>query len=189
VDFDNIRQIPAHFTYRKTRYDVKEIFARFRTHSMPHLNGYLLRADDGEGYFLYFQFFDRNRKSPFNMGFWVLSFRILSDKELMALYQEDRKMLVDIAFKRVADFHGHLCADLVIGGKLCTYVQTLLSSSGELDRGLTIIAENCTSALDAIQNMLGATIGNQRLQVMDFGKHNYTVTGNHGRSGFRLSPR
>jgi hypothetical protein len=66
VDFDNARQMPVHFTYRKTRYGVSEIFGRFRTHSMRQLNGYLLRADDGEVYFLYFEFFDRNRKAPFN---------------------------------------------------------------------------------------------------------------------------
>jgi formylmethanofuran dehydrogenase subunit E len=47
---------------------------------------------------------------------------------------------------------------------------------GEAANGIAaIIAENSTSALDAIQIMLGATLGNQRLKVMDLGKHNYTV--------------
>ncbi len=35
--------------------------------------------------------------------------------------------------------------------------------------------------------MLGATVGNQRLQIMDFGKHNYTIIGKNGEIGVRLS--
>jgi formylmethanofuran dehydrogenase subunit E len=189
VDFDNARQMPAYFIYRNRRHGVSEVFTRFRTQSMRRLNGYLLRADNGEVYVLYFEFFDKNRTGPFNRIFWVLNFRILSDRELMALYREDRKMLMNSAFQRLADFHGHLCPDLVIGGKLCEYVQKLLSVNEESVRGLSIIAENCTSSLDAIQIMLGATIGNQRLQVIDFGKQNYTINGNNGRIGFRLSMR
>jgi formylmethanofuran dehydrogenase subunit E len=34
--------------------------------------------------------------------------------------------------------------------------------------------------------LLGATLGNQRLKVMDFGKHNYTVIPKSASSGFRL---
>jgi formylmethanofuran dehydrogenase subunit E len=37
--------------------------------------------------------------------------------------------------------------------------------------------------------MLGATLGNQRLHVMDHGKHNYTVIPNDGKGGFKLSFR
>jgi len=98
-------------------------------------------------------------------------------------------MLVHMTFKRVVDFHGHLCPDLVLGGKLCVYVQKLFSSNGELDGGLSIVAENCTSALDAIQIILGATVGNQRLQVMDFGKHIYTLLSKNTENGFKLSLR
>jgi formylmethanofuran dehydrogenase subunit E len=61
-------------------------------------------------------------------------------------------MLLNMAFKRVVDFHGHLCPDLVLGAKFCEYVKKILLTSGELTGGISIVAENCTSALDAIQN-------------------------------------
>ena len=83
-------------------------------------------------------------------------------------------MLLNMTLKRVVDFHGHLCPDLVIGRKFCQYVQKLISENESLGGGLSIIAENCTSALDSIQILLGASVGNQRLQILDFGKHNYT---------------
>ena len=98
-------------------------------------------------------------------------------------------MLIDISFKRIVDFHGHLCPDLVLGGKLCVYIQSLPSKNGHGNGGMSIIAENCSSALDAIQIMLGATVGNQRLQIMDFGKHNYTLLSQNRENGLRFSLR
>lgn len=119
--------------------------------------------------------------------YWILCFRILNDHELMALCREERKMLLNMHLKRVVDFHGHLCPDLVIGCKICEYAQQLIPQAGELNGGISLIAENCTSSLDAIQIMLGTTVGNQRLQVMDFGKHNYTLSFQKAETGFRLS--
>jgi formylmethanofuran dehydrogenase subunit E len=84
-------------------------------------------------------------------GFWVLSFRILNDYELMALYRRERKMIVNMALKRIADFHGHVCPDLVLGSKFCEYIQKLLPSNKFANGIAAIISENCTSALDAIQ--------------------------------------
>jgi formylmethanofuran dehydrogenase subunit E len=96
-------------------------------------------------------------------------------------------MMVDLTFKRVADFHGHICPDLVLGGKLCEYIQQLLLQNQSENNILNIIAENSTSALDAIQFILGATLGNQRLKITDFGKHNYTVITKNRSSCFRFS--
>ena len=63
--------------------------------------------------------------------------------------------------------------------------------SGTLDRSLSIVAENSTSALDAIQVLLGATMGNQRLRIMDHGKHVYTLitTGADLALRFALKPQ
>jgi formylmethanofuran dehydrogenase subunit E len=96
-------------------------------------------------------------------------------------------MLLNMTLKRVVDFHGHLCPELVIGCKACEYAQKLLSENGKLNGGISVIAENCTSALDAIQVLLGATPGNQNLKIYDFGKHNYTFSLKNGQNGFRLS--
>lgn len=104
----------------------------------------------------------------------------------MAFYRRERKMIVNMALKRIADFHGHLCPDLVIGGKLCEYIQQTLPTDEPANGISTIIAENCTSALDAIQVILGTTMGNQRLKVMDLGKHSYTIIPKSISNSFRL---
>ncbi|WP_319524009.1 FmdE family protein [uncultured Desulfosarcina sp.] len=95
-------------------------------------------------------------------------------------------MIVNMALKRIADFHGHLCPDLVLGVRLCERVLELVPSEENGNGLAAVIAENCTSALDAIQIMLGITLGNQRLKVMNFGKHNYTIIPKKGASGFRF---
>jgi len=189
VDFDNAMQNPVGFNFRGKKHVVHEVLGRFRTQAKHHINAFLVNADGDEVYFLYFQFCDMDKREAFLQGFWVLSFRILNDRELMLFYREDRKMLVDITLKKVINFHGHFCPDLVLGGKACEYAKKMLSENKVLTAGITIIAENCTSALDAIQILLGATVGNQRLQVMDFGKHNYTFLFNNGHNSIRLSLR
>ncbi|BBO82308.1 FmdE family protein [Desulfosarcina ovata] len=95
-------------------------------------------------------------------------------------------MIVNMALKRIADFHGHLCPDLVLGGKLCEYIQQRLPPTEPANGITAIIAENSTSALDAIQIMLGTTLGNQRLKIMDIGKHNYTIIPKSVATSFRM---
>ena len=103
---------------------------------------------------------------------WILDSRILKDEELMSFFREDQCMLVNMDLKKIADFHGHVCPDLVIGAKAVSTALALLTED-ELTQGLSVIAQNRTSALDAIQHLTGCTFGNQRLVVEDFGKHRY----------------
>ena len=121
-------------------------------------------------------------RGPFNTGCWVLSFRIFNDGELIALYGRDRKMLLNMTLKKVVDFHGHLCPDLVIGARVSEYAQKYFSGND-----FSLVAENSTSAIDAIQILLGITVGNQRLKIIDFGKHNYTFMPKAKQRAFILS--
>jgi formylmethanofuran dehydrogenase subunit E len=184
VDFDNARQAPVHFTHRGQGRSVQEVLGRFRIRDELAFHGFLVEADDEEVYFLYFHKMDSNRRTK--EGYWVLGFRILSDRELMAFYREDRKMLVDMTVKRVVNFHGHLCPELAIGIKACEYARRLLFNGGEVSGRISVYAENCTSALDALQVLLGVTLGNQCLKVLDFGKHNYTFSARNSDQGFTL---
>ncbi len=120
---------------------------------------------------------------------WVLSFRIYNDVDLMSWYLEERKMLANLTLKRVVDFHGHICPELAVGGKFCEFVQGLFNNGAIPTSGFSILCENTTSALDAIQVLLGATVGNQRLVVMDFGKHTYTLFSRPENRGWRLKQR
>jgi len=175
VDFDAAGRFPISFTHCGEKHVVSEILARFRMARTYPINAFLVRTAGDLVFLIYFQIKRVSRHRSIHQGSWVLSFRILHDHELMAFYRRERKMIVNMALKRIADFHGHLCPDLVLGCKLCEVIQNLLPP-GEAANGIAaIIAENSTSAFDAIQIMLGATLGNQRLKVMDLGKHNYTV--------------
>ena len=175
VEFDSVRQAPVSFSFAGMSHPIGKVMGRFKTRKEYPLNAFLVDTENDEVYFFYFHFCSMNQHRAPHEGYWVLCFRILSDHELMALYREDRKMLLNMTLKRVVDFHGHLCPDLVIGGKFCEYVQKFISQNSSSGCGLSIIAENCTSALDSIQILLGATVGNQRLRILNFGKHNYTL--------------
>lgn len=187
VDFDNARQLPVSFILGGTLHMVNDVLIRFRMQSGQPINAYLMQVNCDDVYFLYFHFCAPHHQRTLQEGYWVLCFRILNDHELMFLYREERKMLLNMHLKRVADFHGHLCPDLVLGCKFCEYAQKIFSQDSDLSDGISVIAENCTSSLDAIQILLGTTVGNQRLKVMDFGKHNYTLLSKKAETGFKLS--
>jgi formylmethanofuran dehydrogenase subunit E len=189
VEFDNKSQSPISFSLGGTTHTVKEILGRYRTRERDPLNAFLVKVSGGSAYYLYFHFCDTEQTKPVHEGYWVLSFRILRDHEIMALYREDRKMLPNRMLRVIIRFHGHLCPELIIGYKLCRHVQTSLLSGEEFERGISIIAENCTSAIDAIQILLGTTLGNLRLQVTDCGKHNYVLLSSNAQTGFRFSLR
>ncbi|MFP4037594.1 MAG: FmdE family protein, partial [Desulfobacteraceae bacterium] len=146
VEYDNHRQRPVSFVYDGRTHQIDHALDRFRMVETQPVNTFLVRTDGGQVYCLVFQFHDVNGSRPIRAGCWVLSFRVLEDGELMA-------------FKRVVEFHGRLCPDLVLGKKLCEYVLNRYASRGGLDGGCSMVAENITPALDAIQVMLGTTLG------------------------------
>jgi formylmethanofuran dehydrogenase subunit E len=175
VDYDNRRQQPVSFIHAGREHAILSVVARFKlTDDRPH-RSYLLEDSDHAVYFLYYQLEGFLNRAPVGAGFWVLGYRILQDHELMQWFREERNMLANISLKRVIDFHGHICPELAIGGKFCEFVQNQVKKGGIPETGLTVVSENTTSALDAIQVLLGTTIGNQRLLVLDYGKHSYSL--------------
>ena len=174
VDFDNFLQMPISFVFQNKKYIVEKTMGRFKIRRDHPPNGYLVCTEE-DIFFLYFHYHNFNPKVFINQGSWVLSFRILKDKELKRSLVEERKMLVNMYLKRVVDFHGHLCPDLAIGVRVCELIKELTPLKSIEPTSISIIAENSTSAIDAIQILLGTTLGNQRLYIVDLGKHNYTV--------------
>ena len=85
----------------------------------------------------------------------------------------------------MADFHGHICPDLVIGYRACRYALASLGPELSWSPRSLVIAENITSALDAVQKLTCCTLGNGRLMVKDVGKHGYTFASGDGQ-GLRL---
>lgn len=172
---DDDRQLPVGFAFAGKMFPVNRILCRCKIAEDHSGFGYLVEIGDRNVFYLYNQPEDSHGNDLVDPGIWVLCFRILQDQELMRLFLEDRKMLANIALKRVVDFHGHVCPELALGSKFCEFVQHLLGENVLEDNNFSVLAENSTSALDAIQVLLGVTVGNQRLMVMDYGKHNYSV--------------
>src|SRR6056297_1919098 len=83
-------------------------------------------------------------------------------------------VLTNIPLHKVSNFHGHICPDLVIGCRASQLALNLLNQDPKDQLTLTVVAENNTSAIDAIQCLTGCTLGNQYLLIRDFGKHKYT---------------
>lgn len=186
VDFDNRAQRPVGFSVKGKTYTVDDVLYSFKTLADLPTKGYLVKVTGDSVFCLYSQLESLSCRTAIAPCFWVLSFRIQNDHELLSWSLEDRKMLVNISLERMVSFHGHVCPELVIGGKFCEFVQSLFNSGQVPVSGFSVISENATSALDAIQVLLGATVGNQRLQVMDYGKHNYTLLSRAGQRGWQL---
>lgn len=190
VVYDNDRKIPVGFVFAGKMFPVNEILWRYRLSEDHSGYGYLVEIADQNVFYLYYQPEHYQGRGLVDLGFWVLCFRVLHDNELMQLFLEDRKMFANIALKQVVDFHGHVCPELALGSKFCEFVQHLLDDNVLDDNGFSVLAENSTSALDAIQILLGVTVGNQRLMVIDYGKHNYTLYSRHQDQGwsFKMIP-
>jgi formylmethanofuran dehydrogenase subunit E len=172
---DNDLQLPVGFAFAGKMFPVNRILWRCKIAENHSGYGYLVEIGDRNVFYLYNQPEYYLGSDPVDPGIWVLCFRVLHDRELMRLFLEDRKMLANIALKRVVDFHGHVCPELALGSKFCEFVRHLLGENILEENNFSVLAENSTAALDAIQILLGVTVGNQRLKVMDYGKHNYTV--------------
>lgn len=177
---------PVAFLFNNRRYPIANVICHFKMTEQRPEYGLLVEDGNRNVFCLYSQLVDTDDVNSVKQGFWVLSFRIQNDDELMSWYREDRKMLANISLQQVVNFHGHICPELAIGGKFCEFVQNLFNTGAIPTSGFSVLAENNTSALDAIQVLLGATVGNQRLQVMDYGKHNYTLFSKIEKRGWKL---
>ncbi len=175
VEYDNALQTPLSFRRHGVRFEILELLGAFREqHDSPSVL-YLVRAGDQ----VYALCAEIPKPSPLRArGRWVLRFHVREPQE--------EPVLVDFQLKRIADFHGHLCPELVIGYRACQCALSRLNLELLAAPGLRVLVENTTSAVDAIQHMTGCTTGNGRLVVQDNGKHVYTFIDGDG-EGVRLS--
>ena len=165
VDYDNALQMPLGFYYAGNQLEVVELLGAYReNHDDPSVL-YLVRTQAGV-YALYPDFI-QTEYPDFWRSRWVLHFRV-------AEVQGEDAMLVDHKLKQAADFHGHLCPDLVIGYRVSQYALQNLLLEMLSPASLRVLVENTTSAVDAVQRLTGCTIGNGRLQTCDYGRHVYT---------------
>lgn len=78
-------------------------------------------------------------------------------------------------FEKCAAFHGHVCGGLTIGYKGAQYAIRLLNLTFSDDEEVVCIAENDACGVDAIQVMLGCSIGKGNLLFHMRGKQAFSV--------------
>ena len=78
-------------------------------------------------------------------------------------------------FEKCAAFHGHVCGGLTIGYKAAQYAIRLLHLTFSDDEEVVCIAENDACGVDAIQVMLGCSIGKGNLLFHMRGKQAFSV--------------
>lgn len=177
VEYDNAQQALLGFRYAGGHYEVLETLGAYREWGADPSVLHLVRTPAGV-FALYLDLEPGTASDEAARAQWVLHYRV--DEP------EEADVLVDMKLKRIADFHGHLCPELVIGYRaaLCAQKRLLLNLVDTAN--LRVIAENTTSAVDAIQQLMGCTFGNGRLVALDYGKHAYTFLSGDG-AGLRLT--
>lgn len=77
--------------------------------------------------------------------------------------------------QKAIDFHGHCCPGLTIGYLAAKAALEQLQVERAADEELVAIVESDGCGIDAIQVLLGCTIGKGNLIYKDYGKQAYTI--------------
>jgi len=96
-------------------------------------------------------------------------------------------MAIDEAsWKRCEEFHGHVCGGLAIGYQAARYAQQLLGKEFSTDEELVCVAENDACGVDAVQVLLGCSIGKGNLLFHIRGKQAFSFYDRDSGQSFRL---
>ncbi|MBE5928833.1 MAG: formylmethanofuran dehydrogenase [Lachnospiraceae bacterium] len=83
---------------------------------------------------------------------------------------DNEKML----WKKAVDFHGHVCGGLTIGYKAALYAIRFLNLTFSDDEQVVCISENDACGVDAIQAILGCSVGKGNLLFHMRGKQAFS---------------
>ena len=89
--------------------------------------------------------------------------------------------------KKCIEFHGHLCPGLIYGYIVAKAATDLLQLDRSRDEEVVAISENDSCAVDALQILLGTSIGKGNLILKDYGKNVYTILNRQNKEAFRFS--
>ncbi len=92
---------------------------------------------------------------------------------VFSLREGGSSLFVPLSLSNLVHYHGHLCPELAVGYRAGLVAQNELGLTRDNASKFFIMAENMTSAIDALQCMTGCTVGNQRFYAYDLGKHVY----------------
>lgn len=77
--------------------------------------------------------------------------------------------------QKTIDFHGHFCPGLAIGYRAAKAAMEKLQVERAEDEELIAIVETDACGIDAVQSLLGCTMGKGNLFHRDYGKQAYTI--------------
>lgn len=89
-------------------------------------------------------------------------------------------------WEKAAAFHGHVCGGLTIGYKAALYAIRLLGLSFSGDEDVVCIAENDACGVDAIQAILGCSVGKGNLLFHMRGKQAFSFYNRNTGKSVRL---
>lgn len=89
--------------------------------------------------------------------------------------------------KKCIEFHGHLCPGLIYGYLVAKASMELLKLNRSMDEEVVAISENDSCAVDALQILLGTSIGKGNLILKDYGKNVYTILNRQSKKAYRFS--
>jgi formylmethanofuran dehydrogenase subunit E len=78
-------------------------------------------------------------------------------------------------FEEIVGFHGHACAGLAIGYRAAKAARARLGSTRSGDEELVAVVETDACGVDALQVLLGCTLGKGNMIYRDYGKQVFTV--------------
>ncbi len=90
------------------------------------------------------------------------------------------------SWERCAAFHGHVCGGLAIGYQAARYAAELMGTGFSGDEELVCVSENDACGTDAIQVMLGCTVGKGNLLFHMTGKQAFSFYDRTNGKSFRL---
>ena len=93
------------------------------------------------------------------------------------------------AFRDAIRFHGHVCPGLIIGYRVTKVAQSAFRVERSEDEELVAIIENDACSVDAIQVLLGCTLGKGNLIYRDYGKQVYTIISRESNRAIRIALR
>lgn len=183
VQFDNRQQTPLGFKWRNRHYEVlRPILVSNNPRGHPN---YLVLTTNGGVFNL--TLMREQEGAVLCQSKWVLKYRVNddvysgndSDSAVKQLKNNDQpksnagSLFVPLELTKIVHYHGHLCPELVVGYRVGLIAQRELGLTREKAREFFILAENMSSAIDALQFMTGCTVGNQCFYAYDSGKHVY----------------
>lgn len=86
-------------------------------------------------------------------------------------------------------FHGHVCPGILLGVKVAEFALQHLQVDKDVDEELLAVVETDSCGVDAIQAILGCTLGKGNLLVKDYGKAVYTIASRKKNKTVRIAQR